>query len=133
MTKNVQLVKNTLLEIFRPVHSLRHCLLNSLDFVFLFISSVLIQITICFEHHTDSPCTQTQSWLRSAFRLQTMLCSQKINSFRLRKNKVFGTLSYRSFFCRQSRHYVGGTHIALCYIQILLIIIISLLGTVKTY
>ncbi len=37
MAKNVQVGKNTLLEILGPVHSMRHCLLNSLDFVFIFL------------------------------------------------------------------------------------------------
>ncbi len=34
----------------------------------------------------------SNSWVRSAFRLQTTLCSQEIISFWLRKNKIFGTL-----------------------------------------
>ena len=38
--------------------------------------------------------TQTQTWLHSASRLQTTLCSQKMNSFWLRKIKIFGTLPW---------------------------------------
>ncbi len=47
MTKNVQVKWAKIPEIFRPVKSMKHCILN-LDFVcFFFISSVLIQIMLC--------------------------------------------------------------------------------------